>query len=293
MDRNSDRRRVLVSAGLCLVLILACNAPAGISEDSRFATALAGTQTSRAADAENAAAATEEPPSAPEAAACEPEVTATMDVNVRGGPGSSYGEVGALFSGESAKALGWNEAHTWWNIEYAAGPGGRGWVWGQAVSSSCIPADLAVIPVAPAAPAAPAQEEDLAEEPAAEPETADDQSWPFLQAFPIGPLVAAGNGDLQLTDVFLSTGDEILLQVNNDSHTLSGTFTYQVRINGSLAVTRTVTVPAGSQVFWSSQHVSGEESVEVSIDTGNAFFETDEGNNSMSVTCSSSANNCW
>lgn len=53
-------------------------------------------------------------------------VTATTNINVRGGPGTSYGIVGSFQNGQQATAVGRNTAGTWVQME-------RGWVFAQLV----------------------------------------------------------------------------------------------------------------------------------------------------------------
>lgn len=86
---------------------------------------------------------------------CQPTVTATIDVNVRRGPSKAYDSVDVLTTGESASVIGRSEEKygDWWVISASTAPNGRGWVWGEAVTANCIPADLQVV-VAPPLPQA-------------------------------------------------------------------------------------------------------------------------------------------
>jgi hypothetical protein len=89
----------------------------------------------------------------PPATECQPRVTATKNVNVRKGPSTNYDIVDALSAGESAIVEGKSEAQygEWWYIVKSNAPGGHGWVWGEAVTPSCIPDNLQVV-VAPPTP---------------------------------------------------------------------------------------------------------------------------------------------
>jgi hypothetical protein len=55
-------------------------------------------------------------------------LTATRDVNVRGGPGVDYPVLGALHTGETATITGVSTDATWLQIVFASGAGDRGWV---------------------------------------------------------------------------------------------------------------------------------------------------------------------
>ncbi|MCL5999226.1 MAG: SH3 domain-containing protein [Chloroflexi bacterium] len=54
-------------------------------------------------------------------------------VNVRSGPGTNYDLLGTLNAGQTALVKGKSEDITWWQIEYANGPNGVGWVFGDLV----------------------------------------------------------------------------------------------------------------------------------------------------------------
>ena len=62
-----------------------------------------------------------------------PQVIVYQDepVNVRGGPGTQYDQVGILIEGQAAAILGVTEigSFTWFKIVYIGGPDNTGWVW--------------------------------------------------------------------------------------------------------------------------------------------------------------------
>ncbi|MBU4224558.1 MAG: SH3 domain-containing protein, partial [Chloroflexi bacterium] len=60
----------------------------------------------------------------------DPAVTgkATQQLNVRSGPGTDYNVLGMIQPDTVMLLTGKNENATWLQIEYAGGPGGRGWV---------------------------------------------------------------------------------------------------------------------------------------------------------------------
>jgi uncharacterized protein YraI len=89
---------------------------------------------------------------APSPTACTAQLVANSSVNVRGGPGTVYTEVGYLSQNETATIDGQNAEFTWWRILYPAGPGGHGWVAASVSTASCTSGIVAVVP--PATPTA-------------------------------------------------------------------------------------------------------------------------------------------
>ncbi len=85
---------------------------------------------------------------------CSPTVTATVNANVRSGPGTAYDAVGSLMLGQTATIAGRNDAYTWWYIAYPGVSGGYAWIAGSVVTSSCVPSVVQVV----AAPPLPTQE---------------------------------------------------------------------------------------------------------------------------------------
>lgn len=79
-----------------------------------------------------------------------PSLTVTNDfVNVREGPNTGYRLLGRLNQNETAPVRGKSADGQWWQITYAAGPGGIGWVFGEYVRAN---AAAAGVPVASAPP---------------------------------------------------------------------------------------------------------------------------------------------
>ena len=155
---------MLLVVGLSLT---ACNLPSSVaapdvSAEDIASTAVARVFTEQAAAAPSAtftpeAAQAPAPAAQGAAAQCNPTVTATTDANVRSGPGTDYSIVGNLPGGGTAVVAGTNDAHTWWYIVFAGGPGGYGWISGTVVAASCLPAVVTVV-AAPPLPAAPPDE---------------------------------------------------------------------------------------------------------------------------------------
>ncbi|MDO9347789.1 MAG: SH3 domain-containing protein, partial [Anaerolineales bacterium] len=75
----------------------------------------------------------------------DPGVTgkATQQLNVRSGPGTDYNVLGMIQPDTVMLLTGKNENATWLQIEYAGGPGGRGWVTAAYVQAN----DTASLPV--------------------------------------------------------------------------------------------------------------------------------------------------
>jgi len=80
---------------------------------------------------------------------CAPQVTATINANVRGGPDTAYDIVGYLALGATANVAGRNNANTWWYIEYPGASGGHAWIAGSVTTASCLPASLQVVAAPP------------------------------------------------------------------------------------------------------------------------------------------------
>lgn len=79
-----------------------------------------------------------------------PSVTVTNDfVNVRTGPNVGYALLGQLQNGQTVPVRGKNADGTWWQISYAQGAGGVGWVFGELVKAN---AAANGVPVASAPP---------------------------------------------------------------------------------------------------------------------------------------------
>jgi len=111
------------------------------------------------------------------------------------------------------------------------------------------------------------------------------QILPVQPIFPILPLLPTGN--LTLQDIFLSTGNEVILRVANQS--LSGSFNYSLSVNGSQVKQGSFTIPTGSQAFWTGYIVNGTATVKGSL----SISDSNQGDNEKTVTCSSASHTCW
>jgi hypothetical protein len=102
------------------------------------------------------AAPTEAPP-ADTPAPGGPSVTVDVNLNVRIGPGTNYDRIGVLVEGTTVEIIGRNSSSTWWQIPFAEGPGGNGWIsagYGTASNTEDVPVVEAPPPPTPAAPTA-------------------------------------------------------------------------------------------------------------------------------------------
>jgi PKD repeat protein/uncharacterized protein YraI len=81
------------------------------------------------------------------------QAIAATNMNVRSGPGVSYPVIGALQSGQTAFINGQSYDQGWWQIKFAGGPNGLGWVSAQYVTAQ----NTENVPLvqAPSAPPAP------------------------------------------------------------------------------------------------------------------------------------------
>jgi uncharacterized protein YgiM (DUF1202 family) len=78
----------------------------------------------------------------------QPLVTANVNANVRGGPGTNYPVVGALLEGDSAVVTGRNTDSSWWQISFQ---GGVAWI-ANSVATANAPAANAPVASAPPPP---------------------------------------------------------------------------------------------------------------------------------------------
>jgi hypothetical protein len=100
-------------------------------------------------------------------------------------------------------------------------------------------------------------------------------------------------GDLSIIEVFLSTHAEVIIRVSTQpAASLSGNFQYTVYADGAQVAQGTCPVPTGSNACWTGYTVSGSHSIQTVIDSNNAIAESNEGNNSTTVTCDSSSLSC-
>jgi len=73
-----------------------------------------------------------------------PYIQASDITNVRGGPATSFEVVGRLAADSAVSVVGRTEASDWWEIDFEAGPDGKGWVSGEVVE---FVGDASLVPV--------------------------------------------------------------------------------------------------------------------------------------------------
>ena len=84
-------------------------------------------------------------------------VTLNENLNVRSGPGTNYPRVGTITIGTTVAIIGRDAGSTWWQIPYADGPDGKGWIsagYGTATNTENVPVVEAPPPPSPSAPTA-------------------------------------------------------------------------------------------------------------------------------------------
>lgn len=89
--------------------------------------------------------------------------------NVRSGPDTQYALIGRLEQGARAEVRGRNQASTWWQIAFAQGANGVGWVFGELVQPNAVARAVAVAaapPLPTRPPATPAPVAQVAPTPA-------------------------------------------------------------------------------------------------------------------------------
>jgi pSer/pThr/pTyr-binding forkhead associated (FHA) protein len=101
-------------------------------------------------------------------------------------------------------------------------------------------------------------------------------------------------GDLVLQEFFLATDGQVLLRVSNPGgRIIAPRFNYDLYEENSLAKSGTEgTPPIGSQAFWTEYSPIGERTIRVVIDPEDLITEADEGNNELTLICSSATLSC-
>jgi subtilase family serine protease len=91
----------------------------------------------------------------------------------------------------------------------------------------------------------------------------------------------------------MSTQFEVVARVaTNPTGSLSGNFQYTVYANGVQTAQGSCPIPTGSNACYTGHTVVGSQSIQVVIDSNNSIAETNEGNNSITVTCDKFAFTC-
>lgn len=197
-----------------------------------------------------------------------PMVSVSVDTNCRTGPGVLYDYLTALLVGEKAEVVGKYTTVTpnYWVIKKGSY---TCWLWGKYAT---VEGDISQVPemVPPPSP------------------TPTSTNTPT--ATPTTPPAA---GDLHIIEIFMSTQFEVVTRVGtNPTGSLSGNYQFTVYSNGSQVAQGNCTVPTGSHACWSGYKVAGVETIQVVIDSSNNITETNEGNNTSTVTCDKFALDC-
>jgi hypothetical protein len=109
----------------------------------------------------------------------------------------------------------------------------------------------------------------------------------FGSIFTILPLLP--RGDANIEDVFLSTGNEVILRIGvTPTGSLTGNITYQVYANGTLVKQASIALPTGSQAFWTGYVVNGTQTIKAVINV----TDLNAGNNTKTVSCNSASHSC-
>lgn len=82
-----------------------------------------------------------------------PQLTATANVNIRGGPGTNYPILGVLLNGQMAEITGRTADATWWQIKFTGTSDGRGWI--AAAYASAVNIGNVPVVTAPSPPPSP------------------------------------------------------------------------------------------------------------------------------------------
>jgi len=102
------------------------------------------------------------------------------------------------------------------------------------------------------------------------------------------------SGDLHIIEIILKTNFEVAVRVGtNPTGTLSGNYQYTVYSNGAQVQQGNCPVPTGSSLC-STGHIVGPvaETIKVEIDSNHSITESNEGNNTLTVTCDKFALAC-
>jgi uncharacterized protein YraI len=114
--------------------------------------------------------------------------------NIRSGPDTTFDLLGKLNQGETAPLKGKNQDGTWWQIAFAAGTGGVGWVRADLVQANAAAANVSVV-AAPAKPTAPPAPPTASGPTATPPSVSAATIVPVAAATPSGPVCNASSPD--------------------------------------------------------------------------------------------------
>lgn len=218
---------------------------------------------------------------------CNPQVTASVNANVRSGPDTAYDVVGSLSLGQTATIVGRNDAYTWWYVAYPGISGGHAWIAGSVVTSACVPSVVQVV-AAPALPTAvPMVEADPTE-------VEDDDNGSALQLNPnlqLQPLKLF-SPDLVVTSMSVNPtptkkGQQITVDitVKNQGNAASGNYSVQwwsswATVGKSLSMPSLAAGSSSAIQFTYTYDSCSTYDIKAVADGGQLVKESDENNNS-------------
>ena len=194
-----------------------------------------------------------------------PMVSVSVNTNCRTGPAIEYDYLTALLVGEKAEVVGkyTTVSPTYWIIKKGSV---TCWLWGQYATVEGNTSNLPEM-IPPPSPTPPP--------------TATSTATPT--ATPTTPSVT---GDLHIIEIIMKTNFEVAVRVGtNPTGTLSGNFQYTVKSNGSQVQQGVCPVPTGSNLCSTGHIVAGVETIQVEIDSNHNITESNEGNNTLIVSC--------
>jgi uncharacterized protein YraI len=227
-------------------------------------------------------------PVVPVSGPCGPTVTATVNANVRSGPGTAYDTVGSLMLGQTATIVGRNDAYTWWYIAYPGVSGGYAWIAGSVVTSSCVPAVVQVV----AAPPTPTKEVADANPPPDDGGNDNDDDGtetPFTLLYyaVFGPDLVASSMQFSPDPAVKNDRLTVTVTIENQGSGDAKDFNIQWWATSSevgcswflhsLAAGASTTLSCNEYIY----HTSVNQTVKLVVDSGNAVNETNEDNNTI------------
>ncbi len=194
-----------------------------------------------------------------------PIVWVTTNTNCRTGPGVVYDLLTTLLVGDEAEVVGkyTTSSPPHWIIKK---DGYTCWLWGEYATVAGNIDNLPEMVPPPTPTPSPTITPSLTPEPA---------------------------GDLYILEIFMSTHFEVIVRVGTTpTGSLVGNFQYTLYADGSQSTQGNCQVPEGSNACYTGHTVIGSQSIRAEIDSNNQIPETNEGNNSSTVTCDKAALTC-
>jgi len=208
-----------------------------------------------------------------------PQVAVSQDTNCRTGPAAYYSYVTTAISGVFMEVVGVHADGNDYVIVKNPNGAGNCWLWLRYADKTDFSAYNLTSYTAPPTPT-PIN-------------TPTPTYTPTPTVTPTDTVVPPAAGDLHIIDIFLKTNFEVAVRVGTDPlGSLNGNYQYTVYSNGAQVQQGSCTVPTGSHLCSTGHIVSGTETIQVVIDSANAIAETNEGNNSSTVSCVKATLDC-